>query len=51
MQPLEMDSQNKSMEEKVRNIESKVGVKTQVVIQNENIETIVEQPKAQDVVH
>jgi hypothetical protein len=36
--------------EKVRNIKSKVGVETQVVVQNENTKVILEQPKTHDAI-
>jgi hypothetical protein len=41
-QPLEVEPQNKSMEEEVRNIESMVGAEPQIIIQNESIKAIVE---------
>jgi hypothetical protein len=39
------------VEEEVRNIESKIGAKTHVVVQNEGTKVVVEQLEAHDVVH
>ncbi len=50
MQPLEVEPQNKLVEEEVINTNSKVGAKSQVTIQNETTKIVARQLEAHDVV-